>query len=80
MIVETPIVSTDCPSGPMEILEGGHCGVLVPMRNRKALADAMLDIKNNPAKAKEIADKARVAVEKYQLENIGEDYRRVLFD
>ncbi|MEM6726822.1 MAG: glycosyltransferase, partial [Bacteroidota bacterium] len=80
MIVETPIVSTDCPSGPSEILEGGHCGVLVPMRDRKALADAMLDIKNDPAKAKEIADKAREAVKKYEIKNIGEDYRKVLFD
>lgn len=38
----TPVVSTDCPVGPREILEGGRLGPLVPMADPKALADAIL--------------------------------------
>jgi glycosyltransferase involved in cell wall biosynthesis len=34
----TPIVSTDCPHGPTEILAGGKYGVLVPPRDPEALA------------------------------------------
>ena len=37
----TPVVSTDCPSGPSEILEGGTYGTLVPMADPEALADGM---------------------------------------
>ena len=36
-----PIVSTDCPFGSAEILEGGRLGELVPVGDARALADAM---------------------------------------
>jgi glycosyltransferase involved in cell wall biosynthesis len=36
-----PVVATDCPSGPREILAGGRYGSLVPVENATALAEAM---------------------------------------
>ena len=35
------VVSTDCPSGPQEILDGGRYGQLVPVEDEAALSEAM---------------------------------------
>ena len=44
----TPVLATDCPSGPDEILDGGRCGVLVPPGDAVALADAISDAMDHP--------------------------------
>lgn len=36
-----PVVSTDCPSGPYEILHGGKYGKLVPVGSEEKLAEAI---------------------------------------
>jgi glycosyltransferase involved in cell wall biosynthesis len=49
------IVSTDCPSGPREILDGGRFGSLVPVGDPQALAGAILGALHDrgPAPAEE---------------------------
>ncbi|HEX8474625.1 MAG TPA: glycosyltransferase [Pyrinomonadaceae bacterium] len=46
-----PVVATDCPSGPREILQGGEYGALVPVGDAAALCDAMARVlKTSPSK------------------------------
>lgn len=58
MAVGTPVVSTDCPVGPREILESGRYGALVPVGDAAAMADAIsraLVQRTQPAGAREAA-------------------------
>lgn len=54
-----PVVSTDCPSGPREILDGGRYGTLVPVGNVEELATAILRTLDAPLSADELRQRAR---------------------
>jgi glycosyltransferase involved in cell wall biosynthesis len=45
-----PVVSTDCPNGPREILRDGQLGRLVPVHNSEMLADAIIATLDEPRK------------------------------
>ncbi|MDY0884247.1 glycosyltransferase [Dongia soli] len=47
----TPVISTDCPYGPAEILGGGRFGALVPVGDAERMAQAMQDALANPLPA-----------------------------
>ncbi len=40
----TPVVSTDCKHGPREILDHGKHGLLVPVGDSQAMAEAILNV------------------------------------
>jgi glycosyltransferase involved in cell wall biosynthesis len=54
-----PVVSTDCPGGSAEILDGGRVGSLVPMRDPQALADALHATLTQPRPAQVLTDRAK---------------------
>ncbi len=70
----TPVVSTDCPSGPQEILRGGQYGQLVPVGDVDQLARAIDTALNNRAQ-KPPSESWRP----YDLENVVSQYINLLF-
>ncbi|MFQ5470929.1 MAG: glycosyltransferase [Gammaproteobacteria bacterium] len=48
LAIGLPVVSTDCPSGPKEILDDGRYGSLVNVGNADQLASAIIDALKNP--------------------------------
>lgn len=73
MACGTPVVSTDCPSGPAEILEGGRYGRLVPVEDSAALAkgiEAALDGHMDPA--------PRSALDRFRRGHVAEQYLDIL--
>lgn len=48
IVLGTPVVSFDCPSGPREILDYGKDGKLIPPGDIEGLATAIEDVLSNP--------------------------------
>lgn len=71
MAVGTPVVATDCPTGPSEILDGGRLAPLVPVGNSEALAAAMERVWNDPPDTGLLR---REAFERYSVERSAKAY------
>jgi glycosyltransferase involved in cell wall biosynthesis len=69
-----PVVSTDCPSGPAEILDGGGYGPLVPVRDDEALAKAILSVLETPPDPERL--RARAAL--FSVDRAADRYLEVL--
>ncbi len=69
----TRVVSTDCPSGPREILQEGRLGALVPVGDPQALATAALAAVKCPAKRVPLE-----ALEPFTLEVAVDNYLRLI--
>lgn len=69
-----PIISTDCPTGPREILAHGRYGTLVPPGDVQALAEAMLSSLARTHDAVELRARAR----EFSVERAADAYLRLL--
>jgi glycosyltransferase involved in cell wall biosynthesis len=75
MACGAPVVSTDCPCGPSEIItEPGVDGILVGIGDVKTLADKMLYLLDNPAVRQKMGEKARCSVQRFKAEIVLERY------
>jgi len=73
----TPVVSTDCVSGPREILADGKFGKLVPVGDHKALAQAILETleRGRPPMTEDL----REHLDQFRVQEVGRRYRDLAF-
>lgn len=69
-----PVVSTNCPSGPYEILEGGRIGILVDNPTPTTLATAIKKALTEP-----ISKPSPQDLQKYTLEYACKEYLKLIF-
>ena len=70
----TPVVATDCPSGPREALKGGAVAPLVAVGDVDAMAEAMLSTLKQPPSAASLKE----AVSEYTAEKSAQRYLTAL--
>ncbi|MBD2046784.1 glycosyltransferase [Coleofasciculus sp. FACHB-64] len=70
----TRVVSTDCPSGPEEILANGKYGQLVSVGDVKGLAEAIATTLDKPSDSEAL----RLRADEFSLEKSVAQYRQVL--
>ena len=78
MACGTPVIATDCPHGPREILQGGRWGELIPVGDVAALAEAMHGSLRERARFQARAAAAREYVVRFEASQITRQYEAVI--
>lgn len=74
MAVGTSVVSTDCPTGPAEILADGEYGRLVDVGNAPQMAEAIAGVLGSPSNPDKLKRRAR----EFSADHIAEQYLSLL--
>ncbi len=78
LAVGTPVVSTDCPSGPAEVLGYGQAGVLVANEDAKALADGIYGLLQNAERQQELRNYGPTRAQAFSPEASARGFENVL--
>lgn len=77
MSIGLPAISTDC-SGPQEIIRNGVDGILVPVGNIEALAEAMKQVLSNHSLRQELGKRALEIGERFSLQRMLEHWQNAV--
>lgn len=78
MICGKMVVSTDCPTGPGEILQQGRCGYLSPVGDIHALADNMREVFERGEKSQKRFKNIEDRVEEFRSQNVLREYEALI--
>jgi glycosyltransferase involved in cell wall biosynthesis len=73
-----PVISTDCPSGPAEIVRHGVDGLLIPPEDVDALSIAMRQLIATPDDRRRLGSRAVEVVERFSLTNVRRSWDELL--
>ena len=74
MAAGSPVIATNCPHGPKEILDNGRFGMLVPMEDEDALANAMIEMSSSEEIRKHYKRLGQERAKEFDINFIGKRY------
>ena len=74
MLCGLPVIATDCPSGPRELIRDGIDGILIPNQDQTALTAAMESLITNSEQRQRFAKSAPEVGTRFSLDKIISDW------
>jgi glycosyltransferase involved in cell wall biosynthesis len=80
MACGTPVITTDCRSGPREILRNGKFGFLVPVGDERALSKGILTLLKDRALRERFSRLGRERTKDFSVDKIIKQYERIIYE
>lgn len=80
MGIGLPVISTNCPNGPAELIEDGINGILVPVGDVQAMANSINFLIENSEIAEKMGNKAKNILETHSIKKQANKYREFIYD
>lgn len=77
MMMGLPCISTDC-SGSDEAIQNGVNGLIVPISDQEAMEIAIQKLIEDPETAESLGSKAKASMNRYQVENVVDQWESIL--
>jgi glycosyltransferase involved in cell wall biosynthesis len=78
MACGAPVVSTDCPAGPGEIIDPDRDGVLVPVDSPRQLAEKIIALLDDPARCSAMGQRAKEKASSFSVDSGMDRYVRAI--
>lgn len=75
-----PCISTDCPSGPSEIIKNNKNGYLIEVNNRKQLENRLTSLMNNSELCMDFSSKALQSNTKFKIDEIYKQWETLILN
>jgi GalNAc-alpha-(1->4)-GalNAc-alpha-(1->3)-diNAcBac-PP-undecaprenol alpha-1,4-N-acetyl-D-galactosaminyltransferase len=73
-----PCISTDCPSGPSEIIKNNENGFLIDVNNKSQLEKKLTDLMNNPELCIVFSAEALKSTKKFEIQEIYKQWETLI--
>lgn len=74
----TPSVTTNCPAGPSHTVMDGKAGLLTPVGDPPAMAEAILKLLKDPELASKLAKRGKANAKRYTPATVGKEWAALL--
>ncbi len=77
MSMGIPVIATDCPHGPREILQNGTSGILVPINDDNHFAREIIELIENPEKREHLSKSGLIRANDFSIQIIVPKYEEI---
>jgi glycosyltransferase involved in cell wall biosynthesis len=80
MACGVPVISTDCRSGPREILQDGRCGLLVPVGDEGALSEGILQLLRDRTLRENFSKAGKERAKDFSASKVATQYINIIYE